>query len=58
MLFTKEEYKERLNKVKKSMQNKGIDLLISQDTSNINYLTNFKSTKNLLNFLSVFCHFY
>ena len=41
MLFTKEEYKERLNKVKKSKQNKGIDLLISQDTSNINYLTGY-----------------
>ena len=41
MLFTKEEYKQRLNKVKKSMQEKGIDLLISQDTSNINYLTGY-----------------
>ncbi len=41
MLFTKEEYKQRLNKVKQSMQEKGIDLLISQDTSNINYLTGY-----------------
>ena len=41
MLFTKEEYKQRLKKVKKSMQEKGIDLLISQDTSNINYLTGY-----------------
>ena len=32
MLFSKEEYKHRLDKVKKSMQEKGIDLLISQDT--------------------------
>ena len=41
MLFEKEEYKQRLNKVKKSMQEKGIDLLISQDTSNMNYLTGY-----------------
>ena len=41
MLFTREEYQQRLNKVKKSMQAKGIDLLISQDTSNMNYLTGY-----------------
>ena len=41
MLFTKEEYKQRLNKVKKSMQEKGIELLISQDTANMNYLTGY-----------------
>lgn len=41
MLFTKEEYKKRLEKVKKSMQAKGIDLLISQDTNNMNYLTGY-----------------
>jgi Xaa-Pro dipeptidase/ectoine hydrolase len=41
MLFTKEEYKKRLQKVQKSMQEKGIELLISQDTSNINYLTGY-----------------
>ena len=41
MLFSKEEYKQRLDKVKKSMQEKGIDLLISQDTPNINYLTGY-----------------
>ena len=29
MLFTKEEYKQRLKKVKKMMQEKGIELLIS-----------------------------
>ncbi len=39
MLFTKEEYKQRLTKVKKMMQDKGIDLLISHDTNNMNYLT-------------------
>ncbi len=41
MLFTKEEYKNRLKKVQKSMQEKGIELLISQDTNNINYLTGY-----------------
>ena len=41
MLFSKEEYKERLKKVQKSMQEKGIELLISQDTNNMNYLTGY-----------------
>ena len=41
MLFTKEEYKQRLKKVQKSMQEKGIDLLISSDTANMNYLTGY-----------------
>tara|TARA_B100000579_G_scaffold275682_1_gene227884 strand:- start:487 stop:1653 length:1167 start_codon:yes stop_codon:yes gene_type:complete len=41
MLFTKEEYKNRLKNVQKSMQDKGIELLISQDTNNINYLTGY-----------------
>ncbi len=41
MLFTKEEYKKRLKKVQSSMQKKGIELLISQDTSNMNYLTGY-----------------
>ena len=41
MIFSKSEYIERLNKVKKSMQEKGIDLSISQDTANINYLTGY-----------------
>ena len=41
MIFSKNEYKERLTKVKLSMQEKGIDLLISQDTANINYLTGY-----------------
>ena len=41
MLFTKEEYKARLKKVQKSMQDKGIELLISQDTANMNYLTGY-----------------
>ena len=41
MLFTKEEYKQRLKKVQTSMQEKDIELLISQDTNNINYLTGY-----------------
>ena len=41
MTFEKREYIERLHKTKKSMQEKGIDLLISQDTANINYLTGY-----------------
>ena len=40
-MFTKQEYKSRLQKVKKSMQEKGIELLISQDTNNMNYLTGY-----------------
>ena len=41
MNFTKEEYKIRLKKVQDSMQKKGIELLISQDPSNMNYLTGY-----------------
>ena len=41
MSFTKDEYKERLIKTKQSMQQKGIELLISQDTNNMNYLTGY-----------------
>tara|TARA_B100001540_G_scaffold317508_1_gene351011 strand:- start:174 stop:1340 length:1167 start_codon:yes stop_codon:yes gene_type:complete len=41
MLFTKEEYKKRLQKVQKSMGEKGLELLISQDTNNMNYLTGY-----------------
>ena len=41
MSFSKNEYKERLKKVQSSMQKKGIELLISQDTANINYLTGY-----------------
>ena len=38
MDFTKEEYQRRLKKVQKMMQEKGIELLISHDTNNLNYL--------------------
>ena len=41
MYFPKSEYIDRLAKVKKSMQEKKIDLLISQDTANMNYLTGY-----------------
>ena len=41
MLFEKNEYKERLKKVKIDMQKKGIDLLVSHDPSNMNYLTGY-----------------
>ena len=41
MLFSKEEYKQRLDKIKKMMQEKSIDLLISHDTNNMNYLTGY-----------------
>ena len=39
MLFEKREYKERVAKVKVAMQSKGIDLLVSHDPANMNYLT-------------------
>ena len=41
MSFSKTEYRDRLKKVQLSMQKKGIELLISQDTANINYLTGY-----------------
>jgi ectoine hydrolase len=41
MLFTKDEYKKRLKKVQIAMQDKGIELLISHDTANMNYLTGY-----------------
>ena len=41
MDFTKEEYQKRLKKVQKMMQEKGIELLISHDTNNLNYLTGY-----------------
>ena len=41
MNFTVKEYKNRLKKVQSEMQQKGIELLISQDTANINYLTGY-----------------
>ena len=41
MSFSKEEYRQRLKKVQKMMHEKGIELLISHDTNNMNYLTGY-----------------
>tara|TARA_B100000029_G_C17578910_1_gene958989 strand:- start:419 stop:1615 length:1197 start_codon:yes stop_codon:yes gene_type:complete len=41
MNFTKDEYRQRLKNVQKMMQEKGIELLISHDTNNLNYLTGY-----------------
>ena len=41
MIFSKEEYNHRIKKVKESMSKKGIDILISTDPSNMNYLTGY-----------------
>ena len=41
MNFSNKEYKFRLKKVQTLMQKKGIELLISQDPSNMNYLTGY-----------------
>jgi len=41
MNFTLQEYAARINKVKKSMSEKGLDLLIISDPSNMNYLTGY-----------------
>jgi len=41
MFFKKKEYQDRLAKVKIEMQKMGIDLLISSDPSNMNYLTGY-----------------
>ena len=40
-VFELKEYKQRVEKVKISMQKKGIDILISQDPANMNYLTGY-----------------
>ena len=41
MNFSIKEYKDRLKKVQNLMQKRGIELLVSQDTANINYLTGY-----------------
>ena len=48
MLFEKKEYKQRLTKVKDAMQKKGIDMLISHDPANMNYLTGYDAWSFLL----------
>lgn len=41
LYFSVEEYKQRLEKVKKSMSDKGMEVLIVTDPANMNYLTGF-----------------
>ena len=41
MIFEKREYKARLKKTQESMEQMGIQLLISQDANNMNYLTGY-----------------
>ena len=41
MIFEKQEYKTRLKKTQKSMEQMGVQLLISQDANNMNYLTGY-----------------
>ena len=41
LVFTVEEYLKRVEKTKKSMADKGIDVLIVTDPANMNYLTGF-----------------
>ena len=41
MNFSKQEYKARLNKVQSTMKKKGLEILISHDTANMNYLTGY-----------------
>ena len=53
MSFTKDEYKERLKKTKQSMQQKGIELLISQDTNNMNYLTGYDAWSFYLSLIHI-----
>ena len=57
MIFTREEYNQRLKKVQKMMQEKGVELLISHDTNNINYLTGYDAWSfymlNVLLFMSM-----
>ena len=48
MSFSKEEYKQRLKRVQKMMQDKGIELLISHDTNNMNYLTGYDAWLSLI----------
>ena len=39
--FSRQEYNRRLNKTRKAMQNKGIDVLFTQDPSNMAWLTGY-----------------
>lgn len=39
--FEKHEYLERIDRVKRSMENEGVDVLVSVDPANMNYLTGY-----------------
>lgn len=41
MLFSESEYKKRVSKTKKRMQDKGIDVMMSSHPANMNYLTGY-----------------
>ena len=41
MIFPKEEYLSRLSKVKKTMDQKNMDVIILTDPSNMHYLTGY-----------------
>ena len=51
MLFDKSEYLERLNKTKKTMQKKGLDVLITTDPSNMYYITGYILRTNKNNYI-------
>ena len=56
MLFTKTEYKERLIKVQTEMQKKGIDLLVSSDPANMNYLSGSSNIPKSISILHPHIH--
>ena len=39
MIFSPEEFNSRIAKVKQSMNKRGVDILLTTDPSNMNYLT-------------------
>ncbi len=41
MIFSQEEYNSRIEKVKQSMNKRGVDILLTTDPSNMNYLTGY-----------------
>ena len=43
MLFSESEYKRRVNKTKKRMQDRGIDVMMATHPANMNYLTGYYS---------------
>ena len=41
MLFSQEEFNSRIAQVKQSMNKRGVDILLTTDPSNMNYLTGY-----------------